>query len=87
MQTHMPYEGKYDNVDYQVSGNDNNRNVEHYLQDIHYSGKALKDFTQELEKLPERTLVVFFGAITYQGFILINYKNKMMKLIYIKRNF
>jgi len=61
MQTHMPYEGKYENVDYQVSGNDNNCNVEHYLQDIDYSGKALKDFTQELEKLPERTLVVFWG--------------------------
>lgn len=61
MQTHMPYEGKYDNVDYQVTGEENNRNIESYLQDIDYSGRALQDFNEELEDLPERTLVVFWG--------------------------
>lgn len=61
MQTHMPYEGKYDNVDYQVTGEENNRNIEGYLQDIDYSSQALQEFTEELADLPERTLVVFWG--------------------------
>ncbi|MGO2853731.1 MAG: LTA synthase family protein, partial [Tetragenococcus koreensis] len=61
MQTHMPYDGKYDNVNYQVTGDENNRNIEGYLQDISYSSQALQDFTEELAELPERTLVVFWG--------------------------
>lgn len=61
MQTHMPYEGKYDDIDYQVTGEENKNSIENYLQDINYSSQALQDFTQELADLPERTLVVFWG--------------------------
>ncbi|MDN6639952.1 MAG: LTA synthase family protein [Tetragenococcus sp.] len=62
MQTHMPYDGKYEDPDYQVSGPaENIRNIEGYLQDINYSSQALQDFTEELAELPERTLVVFWG--------------------------
>lgn len=61
MQTHMPYEGKYNDINYQVTGDENKASVENYLQDINYSSQALQDFTQELADLPERTLVVFWG--------------------------
>ncbi len=60
MQTHMPYENKYDELPYVVQG-DNSLAVRSYLQDIAYSSEALKAFLERLDKLPERTLVVFWG--------------------------
>lgn len=60
MQTHMPYENKYDELPYVVQG-DNSLAVRSYLQDIAYSSEALKAFLERLDELPERTLVVFWG--------------------------
>ena len=60
MQTHMPYENKYNNLPYGVQG-DNSSAVRSYLQDIAYSSEALKAFLEKLDDLPERTLVVFWG--------------------------
>lgn len=60
MQTHMPYENKYEDLPYVVRG-DNSSAVRSYLQDIAYSSEALKDFLEKLDDLPERTLVVFWG--------------------------
>ena len=60
MQTHMPYENKYDKLPYVVQG-DNSLAVRSYLQDIAYSSEALKAFLERLDELPERTLVVFWG--------------------------
>ncbi|WP_407854839.1 LTA synthase family protein [Enterococcus hailinensis] len=60
MQTHMPYENKYDEVPYLVKGDDTS-SVRSYLQDVAYSSEALKDFLADIDKLPERTLVVFWG--------------------------
>jgi phosphoglycerol transferase MdoB-like AlkP superfamily enzyme len=60
MQTHMPYENKYDKLPYFVQG-DNSLAVRSYLQDIAYSSEALKAFLERLDELPERTLVVFWG--------------------------
>lgn len=60
MQTHMPYENKYADLPYMVKG-DNSLSVQSYLQDIAYSSEALKNFLNELDELPERTLVVFWG--------------------------
>lgn len=62
MQTHMPYTNKYTTLDYEMTGDSSDRNsIENYLQDIAYSSQALKQFMAELEKLPKRTLVVFWG--------------------------
>ncbi|MBX8938319.1 LTA synthase family protein [Enterococcus gilvus] len=60
MQTHMPYENKYNDLTYGVQG-DNSSAVRSYLQDIAYSSEALKAFLEKLDDLPERTLVVFWG--------------------------
>ncbi|MBM7710681.1 LTA synthase family protein [Enterococcus xiangfangensis] len=60
MQTHMPYEDKYTELPYIAKG-DNSSAVRSYLQDIAYSSEALKSFLKKLDKLPERTLVVFWG--------------------------
>lgn len=60
MQTHMPYENKYNDLPYGVQG-DNSSAVRSYLQDIAYSSEALKAFLEKLDDLPERTLVVFWG--------------------------
>lgn len=60
MQTHMPYENKYEDLPYVVRG-DNSSAVRSYLQDIAYSSEALKAFLEKLDDLPERTLVVFWG--------------------------
>lgn len=61
MQTHMPYLGKYDTLDYQATGDGNMDALENYLQDVSYSSTALKDFISELSTLDRRTLVVFWG--------------------------
>ena len=60
MQTHMPYDGKYDNLDYPAKTSDGSGtlDLENYLQDISYSSTALKQFTEELKNLSRRTLVV-----------------------------
>lgn len=60
MQTHMPYENKYDELPYLVKGEDSMA-VRSYLHDVAYSSEALNDFLTKLDKLPERTLVVFWG--------------------------
>ncbi|KAF1302458.1 LTA synthase family protein [Candidatus Enterococcus willemsii] len=61
MQTHMPYNGKYNDIPYKASGEANRDNLENYLQDIAYSSQALSDFLDALASLPKRTLVVFWG--------------------------
>ena len=61
MQTHMPYNGKYDRLGYsaEISDGSGTLDLENYLQDISYSSTALKRFTEELKNLSRRTLVVF----------------------------
>lgn len=63
MQTHMPYNGKYDKLGYsaEISDGSGTLDLENYLQDISYSSTALKQFTEELKNLSRRTLVVFWG--------------------------
>ncbi|EPA0804214.1 LTA synthase family protein [Enterococcus hirae] len=63
MQTHMPYDGKYQQLEYTAKTEDNSgiSSLENYLQDISYSSQSLKVFTEELKKLSRRTLVVFWG--------------------------
>lgn len=63
MQTHMPYDGKYQQLEYTAKTEDNSgiSSLENYLQDISYSSQSLKAFTEELKKLSRRTLGVFWG--------------------------
>lgn len=63
MQTHMPYAGKYSQLDFSATTEDNNGTdtLDNYLQDIAYSSQALKAFTEALKDTPRRTLVVFWG--------------------------
>lgn len=61
MQTHMPYGKKYEHLEYGVSGAVNQNTLKNYLQDIAYGSRALKDFLEALDQLPQRTLVVFWG--------------------------
>lgn len=61
MQTHMPYEGKYQTLNYQAAGDGNMTALENYLQDVSYSSTALKDFIEQLKQLNRRTVVVFWG--------------------------
>ena len=63
MQTHMPYAGKYSQLDFSATTEDNNGTdtLNNYLQDIAYSSEALKAFTEALKDTSRRTLVVFWG--------------------------
>ena len=61
MQTHMPYNGKYQNIAYQVTADGNTDSIANYAQDVAYASAALQNFTKELSKLSRRTLVVFWG--------------------------
>lgn len=62
MQTHMPYGGKYSQLDYPSSGDGGDANsLDNYLQDVSYSSEALKEFLEELDQVDRRTLVVFWG--------------------------
>ena len=61
MQTHMPYQGKYKTLHYGVQGEANQLDLRNYLQDVAYSSQALNHFMEEVAKLPQRTLLVFWG--------------------------
>lgn len=62
MQTHMPYGGKYEDIDYQVTVADGNvTSIANYAQDVAYASSALQRFVDALQKIPRRTLVVFWG--------------------------
>ncbi|MGM0213447.1 LTA synthase family protein [Enterococcus sp. AZ109] len=60
MQTHLPYDGKYNDLDFQAIGN-NTSSMNNYLQDIYYASESLKAFLERLDSLDQRTLVVFWG--------------------------
>lgn len=61
MQTHMPYSGKYQTTDYSSTSKGNKEAIDQFMQDISYSSKAFKEFTETLKKLKRRTIVVFWG--------------------------
>lgn len=61
MQTHMPYDEKYEDSDYTATGVTDNLSINNYAQDIAYSSEALADFLDEVDQLPQHTLVIFWG--------------------------
>ena len=67
MQNHMPYEeNTYSEHNFSVNAKnganpENAKTIQAYLEGISYSDKAMKNFLSEIEKLNEKTIVVFWG--------------------------
>ncbi|AQP54357.1 hypothetical protein CBF34_01745 [Vagococcus penaei] len=61
MQTHMPYNTKYQQSDYQTNVEKNQTSIVNFAQDIAYTSQALASFMKELDELSRPTLVVFWG--------------------------
>ena len=64
MQNHLPYDyDVYSTHDFVVSGEEQweKEKIETYLQSLHQSDKYLGEFIAELEKMDEKTVVLFFG--------------------------
>ena len=67
MQNHMPYEeNAYSEHNFSVNAKnganpDNTKTIQAYLEGISRSDKAMKNFLSEIEKLNEKTIVVFWG--------------------------
>ena len=67
MQNHMPYEeNAYSEHNFNVNAKnganpENAKTVQAYLEGISRSDKAMKNFLSEIEKINEKTIVVFWG--------------------------
>lgn len=62
MQSHMPYSGKYDSLDFSISKQlENKTEIENYSQDIFYGTEALRNFIEQINQLERRTIVVYYG--------------------------
>ena len=67
MQNHMPYEeNAYSEHNFSVNAKnganpENTKTIQAYLEGISHSDKAMKNFLSEIEKLNEKTIVVFWG--------------------------
>lgn len=67
MQNHMPYEeNAYSEHNFSVNAKnganpENAKTIQAYLEGIPHSDKAMKNFLSEIEKLNEKTIVVFWG--------------------------
>ena len=67
MQNHMPYEeNAYSEYNFSVNAKnganpENAKTIQAYLEGISRSDKAMKNFLSEIEKLNEKTIVVFWG--------------------------
>ncbi|QIK51203.1 sulfatase-like hydrolase/transferase [Jeotgalibaca porci] len=61
MNNHKPHVNKYDQVEFKVEGAPYNLEVAHYAKGIQHSDKEFADFTKELDKHDEKTIVVFWG--------------------------
>ena len=67
MQNHMPYEeNAYSEHNFSVNAKNganpgNAKTIQAYLEGISHSDKAMKNFLSEIEKINEKTIVVFWG--------------------------
>lgn len=62
MQNHAPYDSaQYTKLDYKITGYFKNRELEHSYQSLHYADEYLGNFLKELDKLDEKTVVLWFG--------------------------
>ena len=78
----MPYEDIYENNPFSVTAKNNNteeaHKIEGYLRGINYSDNAMKNFIASLNKLNEKTIVVFWGDHWpgIYGDVFSNYQNE-----------
>ena len=61
MQNHTPYSGQYDTAPAGAETGFYEDAPNQYLRDLQYSDEAMKHLTDELEKIDEPTIVVFWG--------------------------
>lgn len=67
MQNHMPYEeNAYSEHNFSVNAKnganpENTKTIQAYLEGISHSDKAMKNFLSEIQKINEKTIVVFWG--------------------------
>lgn len=66
MQNHMPFDHYYDHNDYSVTGTayldaTHKKNIENYIQGIHYTDTALKQFNEQLDAIHKPVTVVWYG--------------------------
>ena len=61
MQNHMSYAGKYDDVEFEVTGLPKNDEAEHYLKGMQYSDIATSELFDAFDKMDEKVIVVFWG--------------------------
>ncbi|KRK39236.1 alkaline phosphatase family protein [Loigolactobacillus bifermentans] len=65
MQNHMPYANYYGQGTFNITGNafDSNRrdNVQTYVQGIHYTDQALKQFIHKVDNIKKPVTVVWYG--------------------------
>lgn len=65
MQNHMPYEDYYDQLDYTAEGTatieSRKGELATFMQGLHYTDEAIKDFLQELDKIQKPITFVFYG--------------------------
>lgn len=62
MQNHTPYDSAgYTKLDYKITGEFPNEILEHSFQSLHSADQYLGDFIKELDKLDEKTVVLWFG--------------------------
>jgi phosphoglycerol transferase MdoB-like AlkP superfamily enzyme len=66
MQNHMPYENNYyDSLDYTSEGSavpaSRKKELQTYMQGIHYTDEAVKEFIQEIDKIEKPITFVFYG--------------------------
>lgn len=61
MQTHMPYNQKYQDPDFESNLGDYTDSLNNYAQDLSYTSKSLARFIKKLEKMERPVSLVFWG--------------------------
>lgn len=65
MQNHMPYDDYYDELNYTAEGtavvSSRYRELQTFMQGLHYTDEAVKEFIQEIDKIEKPITFVFYG--------------------------
>ncbi|MBO0423250.1 LTA synthase family protein [Enterococcus plantarum] len=65
MQNHMPYQDYYDKLDYSAEGKavleSRKGELSTFMQGLHYTDEAVKEFIKELDKIQKPITFVFYG--------------------------
>ncbi|MFD1672138.1 LTA synthase family protein [Agrilactobacillus yilanensis] len=66
MQNHMPFDAYYKETNYTVSGtaytsDTRKQQIENYIQGIHYTDTALKEFIQKIDQLQRPITLIWYG--------------------------